>query len=102
MLTHIELLSTDEVVLGLDGSILQISTGAGKGFCSIDCDHQLGPAEELGSKVGGRTTSTILGGGGRRGRNRFMMLVLTSSLFPHNSSPAPSSSNPSSADAWVL
>lgn len=30
-----------------------------------------------------------------------MMLFLTSSLFPHNNSPQPSSSNPSKADTCV-
>ena len=98
MLAHSEFESTDDVVLGLDGITLQESTGAGTDAEILDCDHQFAPAGELGNKGGGRTTSMILGGGGNNGWKRPITLDLTSSLFPHSSSPAPSSSNPSRAE----
>ena len=101
MLTHSVWESEDEVVVGLDGMTLHDSTGAGADAGMVGADHQFAPAGELGSNGGGRTTSMIRGGGGNRGKNSPMTLVLTSSLFPHSSSPAPSSSNPSKADTWV-
>lgn len=101
MFAHIVLVSEEEVVLGLEGSTLHESTGAGTDVGILGCDHHCAPAGELGNKVGGRTTSTMRGGGGNNGRKRFMMLLLTSSLFPHNNSPCPSSSNPSRADTCV-
>ena len=101
MLAHNELESAEDVVLGLDGMTLHESTGAGVDEGRVGCDHQFAPAGELGSKGGGRTTSMIRGGGGSRGRNKPMMLFLTSSAFPFNNSPQPSSSNPSKADTCV-
>ena len=63
--------------------------------------HQFSAPVELGRTGVGRTTSAGRGGGGRSGRNMPMMAVLTSSLRPQSSSPAPSSSNPSRAMALV-
>lgn len=101
MLTHKEFESVDEVVLGLDGRTLHVSTGAVVDDGSVGADHQLALAGELGNKGGGRTTSTMRGGGGSKGRNIPRRLFLTSSLFPHSSSPAPSSSRPSRAETCV-
>src|SRR6266496_2867238 len=101
MLAHNEFESVEDVVLGLDGMTLHESTGAGVEEGTVGWDHQFAPAGELGNKGGWRTTSTILGGGGNNGRNRPKRVFLTSSLFPHNNSPAPSSSNPSRAVTCV-
>jgi hypothetical protein len=98
MLAHRELESVEVVVLGLEGMGLHASTGAETEDEILGCDHHSVPAGELGSRGGGRTTSTIRGGGGSRGRNRPMILFLTSSLFPHSNSPIPSSSSPSRAE----
>lgn len=101
MLAHIGVESAEvDVTLGLEGSTRQASTGAVNAGEGVDCVHVFAPAGELGNNVGCRTASTILGGGGG-GRSGFIsavMLFLTSSLFPHNNSPAPSSSSPSRAE----
>lgn len=102
MLAHIGVESAEvDVTLGLEGSTRQASTGAVNAGEGVDCVHVFAPAGELGNNVGCRTASTILGGGGGGGRSGFIsavMLFLTSSLFPHNNSPAPSSSSPSRAE----
>ena len=88
-------LESVDVTLGLEGRTLHAST-AGRLPGIGACDHMLA-AGELGSS-GGWRTSTTRGGGGRRGFMRPRTWVLTSSLFPHSSSPAPSSSRPSRAE----
>ena len=92
--------SPDDVVLGLEGRIFQESMVVGCEGARLCC-HQFSAPVELGRIGAGRTTSTSLGGGGRSGRKRPMMEAFTSSLRPHKSSPAPSSSKPSKAMALV-
>lgn len=101
ILAHNDCESTEDVVLGLDGMTLHASPGAEIEVAIVGCDHQFAPAGELGNKGGGRTMSTIRGGGGNKGRKSPIMLCFTSSLFPHRSSPAPSSSSPSRAETCV-
>ena len=53
--------------LGLEGRILQASTGAGALEGVVGWDQKPALAGELGSRGGWRITSTILGGGGNKG-----------------------------------
>lgn len=89
-----------EGTLGLDGRTRQGST-AGRELGIVGCDDHMLLTGELGRRVGWRTTSTTRGGGGNKGFINPMRQFLTSSLLPHSSSPAPSSSRPSKALTWV-
>src|SRR5579862_6326700 len=99
MLAHIAACeSAVVVVLGLDGTTFHESTGAVE--CRVGC-HQCPAPGELGNSGAGRIMFITRGGGGSNGMNNPIIALLTSSLLPHRSSPAPSSSRPSNASALV-